>query len=165
MRCVVATCSPFCGCSFHAAIFTAAAAVAVEDVPADRHQSRFRRPLQAGAGGACRQIEILARATPKRDYYCQSWRGNRLFELGLSDVGLALCAASSKSDQALIAGICAVHGRDGFLAAWLKAHGLDWAADLIPDLTNLAIDAEGASPASGVVEDTEPALKEEEITS
>ena len=28
-----------------------------------------------------RQIEILARATPKRDYYCQSRRGNRLFEL------------------------------------------------------------------------------------
>ena len=31
-----------------------------------------------------RQIEILSRATPKRDYYCQSRRGNRLFELGLS---------------------------------------------------------------------------------
>ena len=30
-----------------------------------------------------RQIEIIARATPKRDYYCQSRRGNRLFELGL----------------------------------------------------------------------------------
>ena len=29
-----------------------------------------------------RQIEILARAIPKRDYYCQSRRGNRLFELG-----------------------------------------------------------------------------------
>jgi hypothetical protein len=36
---------------------------------------------------------------PKRDYYCQSRRGNRLFELGLSDVALALCAASSKTDQ------------------------------------------------------------------
>ncbi|MDX2307097.1 MAG: conjugal transfer protein TrbE, partial [Hyphomicrobium sp.] len=41
-----------------------------------------------------RQIEILSRATPKRDYYCQSRRGNRLFELGLSEVALALCAAS-----------------------------------------------------------------------
>lgn len=111
-----------------------------------------------------RQIEILARATPKRDYYCQSRRGNRLFELGLSDVGLALCAASSKSDQALIAEICAGQGRDGFLAAWLKAHGLDWAADLIPDLTNLAIDAEGASPATAVVEDADIDLEEEEVT-
>ncbi|REF73593.1 conjugal transfer protein TrbE [Paracoccus versutus] len=90
-----------------------------------------------------RQIEILARATPKRDYYCQSRRGNRLFELGLSEVGLALCAASSKSDQALISNILAEHGRDGFLAAWLKARGVDWAGELIPDLTNLV--AEHAS--------------------
>ena len=49
-----------------------------------------------------RQIEILARATPKRDYYCQSRRGNRLFELGLGRVALAFTAASSKSDQAAI---------------------------------------------------------------
>ena len=44
-----------------------------------------------------RQIEILARATPKRDYYCQSRRGNRLFELGLGEVALAFTAASSKT--------------------------------------------------------------------
>ncbi len=79
-----------------------------------------------------RQIEILARAVPKRDYYCQSRRGNRLFELGLSEVGLALCAASSKSDQTLIANLVAEHGRDGFLAAWLRARDVGWAADLIP---------------------------------
>jgi len=79
-----------------------------------------------------RQIEILARATPKRDYYCQSRRGNRLFELGLSEVGLALCAASSKSDQTLIANLVAEHGRAGFLAAWLVARDATWAVDLIP---------------------------------
>ncbi|HLP68739.1 MAG TPA: conjugal transfer protein TrbE [Rhizobium sp.] len=79
-----------------------------------------------------RQIEILAGATPKRDYYCQSRRGNRLFELGLSEVGLALCAASSKSDQTLIANLVAEHGRDGFLAAWLRARDAGWAVDLIP---------------------------------
>ena len=84
-----------------------------------------------------RQIEILARATPKRDYYCQSRRGNRLFELGLSEVGLALCAASSKSDQTEIARIHAEHGRAGFLSAWLRHRGVEWAAELIPTLTNL----------------------------
>ncbi|QTL03242.1 conjugal transfer protein TrbE [Aquabacter sp. L1I39] len=84
-----------------------------------------------------RQIEILARATPKRDYYCQSRRGNRLFELGLSEVALALCAASSKADQQAIGRILAEHGRDGFLDAWLRHRGLGWAADLIPNLTNL----------------------------
>ena len=81
-----------------------------------------------------RQIDILARATPKRDYYCQSRRGNRLFELGLSDVALALCAASAKSDQPSITALHAEYRSDGFLAAWLRHRGLGWAADLVPDL-------------------------------
>jgi type IV secretion/conjugal transfer VirB4 family ATPase len=78
-----------------------------------------------------RQIEILARAIPKRDYYCQSRRGNRLFELGLGEVALAFTAASSKTDQAAIADVLAAHGRAGFAAAWLARKGLDWAAQLL----------------------------------
>ena len=81
-----------------------------------------------------RQIEILARATPKRDYYCQSRRGNRLFELGLEEFALAFTAASSKSDQAMMERVLAEHGRDGFVTGWLAARGLGWAADLIPGL-------------------------------
>lgn len=79
-----------------------------------------------------RQIEILSRATPKRDYYCQSRRGNRLFELGLGDVALAFTAASSKADQIQIGEILAAHGRDGFAAAWLRHRRLEWAAELLP---------------------------------
>jgi len=78
-----------------------------------------------------RQIEILARATPKHDYYCQSRRGNRLFELGLGDATLAFAAASSKSDQTAIAQLMAEHGQAGFAAAWLRRKGADWAADLL----------------------------------
>jgi type IV secretion system protein TrbE len=81
-----------------------------------------------------RQIEILARATPKRDYYCQSRRGNRLFELGLEEFALAFTAASSTSDQAMIERVLAEHGRDDFVTGWLAARGLGWAADLIPGL-------------------------------
>jgi type IV secretion system protein VirB4 len=80
-----------------------------------------------------RQTEILARATPKRDYYCQSRRGNRLFELGLSEIALAFCAASSKTDQTAIAETLAAYGRAGFARAWLLRRGLDWAAELLPD--------------------------------
>ena len=36
-----------------------------------------------------------------------------------------------------IEAILAEHGRDGFLSAWLRARDVGWAADLIPDLTNL----------------------------
>lgn len=86
-----------------------------------------------------RQIEIIARATPKRDYCCQSRRGNRLFELGLGPVALAFCAASSKADHAAIERILAEHGRDAFTSAWLADRDLAWAADLIPDLTNLEL--------------------------
>ncbi|WP_376705506.1 conjugal transfer protein TrbE [Mesorhizobium sp. ISC25] len=84
-----------------------------------------------------RQIEIIARAIPKRDYYCQSRRGNRLFELGLGPIALALCATSSKSDQVAIDRIIAEAGRDHFLEAWLAERGLSWAAGLIPGLTNV----------------------------
>ncbi len=81
-----------------------------------------------------RQIEILSRATPKRDYYCQSARGNRLFELGLGEVALAFTAASSKSDQRAITEILETAGRDGFAPAWLRHRGLGWAADLLDGL-------------------------------
>jgi type IV secretory pathway VirB4 component len=78
-----------------------------------------------------RQIEILSRATPKRDYYCQSRCGNRLFELGLSEVALAFTAASSKTDQTAIADTLTENGAEGFAAAWLRRKGLDWAATLL----------------------------------
>jgi type IV secretion system protein VirB4 len=81
-----------------------------------------------------RQIEILSRATPKRDYYCQSRRGNRLFELGLGDIALAFAAASSKTDQLRIAELVAAHGPSQFAAAWLRHRGLAWAADLLGNL-------------------------------
>ncbi|MFZ5702980.1 MAG: conjugal transfer protein TrbE [Pseudomonadota bacterium] len=80
-----------------------------------------------------RQIEILSRATPKRDYYCQSRRGNRLFELGLGEVALAFTAASAKTDQLAIAELTEAHGAAGFAASWLSHRGLDWAAALLPN--------------------------------
>jgi type IV secretion/conjugal transfer VirB4 family ATPase len=81
-----------------------------------------------------RQIEIIASATPKRDYYCQSALGNRLFDLGLGPIALAFAAASSRSDLNAISALVERHGTDGFAAAWLRHRGLGWAADLLtPD--------------------------------
>jgi type IV secretion system protein VirB4 len=81
-----------------------------------------------------RQIEILSRATPKRDYYCQSRHGNRLFELGLGEVALALTAIS-KADHPRIDAVLAASPAEPFAAAWLRAQGLPWAADLINTLS------------------------------
>ncbi|MGK6317765.1 conjugal transfer protein TrbE [Neorhizobium sp. DT-125] len=108
-----------------------------------------------------RQIEIVARAAPKRDYYCQSRRGNRLFELGLGQIALALCAASDKAAHALIDELLRHGARPHFLEAWLEANGLRWAADLVPDLTNV-IDQSAANDGGPVSAFPSP---EEEISS
>lgn len=91
-----------------------------------------------------RQIELIARATPKRHYYLQSRRGNRLFELALGPVALALCGASDPATQTLIDDLLADHGSEAFPAAFLRARGLTWAADLLGDFPG-AVDA-GTDP-------------------
>jgi type IV secretion/conjugal transfer VirB4 family ATPase len=78
-----------------------------------------------------RQIELVSRAVPKRQYYLQSRRGNRLFELGLGPIALAFCGASSPADQALIESIRSSGEPGAFTANFLKARGLDWAAHLL----------------------------------
>jgi type IV secretion system protein VirB4 len=73
-----------------------------------------------------RQIDLIATAIPKRHYYLQSAAGNRLFELGLGPATVALCGSSAPATLKLIETI----SRDGghFAAAFLAAHGLEWAA-------------------------------------
>ncbi len=88
------------------------------------------RPIYEGFGLNARQIEMVARATPKRDYYVQSRQGNRLFDLGLGPVALAFVAAGTPRDHAAIDRVLAEHGAGGFARAWLTGRGLDWAADL-----------------------------------
>jgi len=82
-----------------------------------------------------RQIQMLAVAQPKRQYYYQSTLGNRLFELTLGPLGLAYCASTNKEDQNLAKNILAEHGREGFNAAWLTHKGLPWAIDTLESLS------------------------------
>jgi type IV secretion system protein TrbE len=77
-----------------------------------------------------RQVELVARAVPKRQYYLQSRRGNRLFELGLGPIALAFCGASSPADQLLIDRVMA-EGQSNFARRFLTARGLNWAAALL----------------------------------
>ena len=100
-------------------------------LPNDRALEPQARSVYERFGLNSRQVEILGLATPKRDYYAQSARGNRLFELGLGPVALALCGASSPEDQKLIDRVVAEAPPDGFADAFLRARGLDWAADVL----------------------------------
>lgn len=100
-------------------------------LPNDRAREPQARAVYERFGLNERQIEILSVAAPKRDYYAQTARGNRLFELGLGPVALALCGASSPDDQKLI-DHCMQDGHvSGFATQFLTAKGLAWAADLI----------------------------------
>jgi type IV secretion system protein VirB4 len=96
-----------------------------------RAEEPSQRAAYEGFGLNARQVELIARATPKRDYYVQTPDGNRLFDLDLGPVALAFCAAGSKADQKLISEILGSVGPEGFAPAWLAARGLHWAADLI----------------------------------
>jgi len=102
-------------------------------LPNDRAVEPQGRAAYERFGLNGRQIELIARATPKRHYYLQSRRGNRLFELGLGPVALALCGASSSDDQTLIDRLAAEPAP--FLDAWLSAKGLSWAVDLMTENT------------------------------
>ena len=90
------------------------------------------RTIYEGFGLNSRQIEIVAIAEPKRDYYYQSRLGNRLFDLDLGPATLAFAGASTPQDQRDIDRVLLNAGTPGFAGAWLRHSGLDWAADLMP---------------------------------
>ncbi|BCB72843.1 conjugal transfer protein TrbE [Vreelandella aquamarina] len=90
------------------------------------------RTIYEGFGLNSRQIEIVATAQPKRDYYYQSRLGNRLFDLDLGAVALAFAGASTPQDQRAIDRVLLDAGEPGFAGAWLRHRGLDWGADLLP---------------------------------
>ncbi len=102
-------------------------------LPNDRAIEPQSREIYERFGLNDRQIELVSRATPKRQYYLQSARGNRLFELGLGPVALALCGASDPATQSRIDAMIAEGGQADFAARFLVDAGLDWAADLLPE--------------------------------
>ncbi|MEQ1523416.1 MAG: conjugal transfer protein TrbE, partial [Aestuariivirga sp.] len=100
-------------------------------LPNDRAIEPQIRDIYERFGLNPRQIEIISRATPKQDYYAQTARGNRLFELDLGPLALAICGASTPQDQKLIDALLAEHGAEGFPVACLAAKGFTEEAGMI----------------------------------
>ena len=115
-------------------------------LPNPRAFEQVSRTAYEGFGLNARQIEIIASATPKRDYYFQSPEGNRLFDLRLGPAALAFCGASSPETQALIDRVLKQHGAEEFAAHFLRAKGLDWAADLVANALSPLPESKGAVP-------------------
>ncbi len=70
-----------------------------------------------------RQIEILATAIPKQQYYCVSEAGRRLYELALGPLALAFIGATDKESIATIQQLEAKHG-PRWVDQWLASRGL-----------------------------------------
>lgn len=82
-----------------------------------------------------RQIELLARATPRRDYYCDTPAGSRFFQLGLSPGALAVYRLAGPEARRKVAELRRIHG-ERWLSAYLEEEGETDLADLIASYTS-----------------------------
>ncbi|MDP9150099.1 MAG: conjugal transfer protein TrbE, partial [Myxococcota bacterium] len=74
------------------------------------------------------EIEILAKAQKKRDYYYRSVKGRRLFQLGLGPTALAFVGASTEADQRFLDEMVSTRPPGEYAAALLERRGVAWAA-------------------------------------
>jgi type IV secretion system protein TrbE len=85
------------------------------------------RELYQKFGLTDRQIDIIAEAAPKRDYYYVSPLGRRLFQFALGPAALAFVGAGSKDDVLTARRMIAEYG-EHWRVEWLRSRGLgEWA--------------------------------------
>jgi|CXWL01.1.fsa_nt_gi type IV secretion system protein VirB4 len=78
------------------------------------------------------EIELIATAQRKRDYYYASPKGRRVFDLALGPVALAFCAASDPASRALITQLEKANTpRTKFWKLLLAARRLDWVLEAL----------------------------------
>lgn len=82
-------------------------------------QQEIQSELYRSMGLNARQLEIVATATPKREYYIMSPEGNRLISLALGRTALAFVGASDKESINRIKKLEATHGEQ-WPEKWLK---------------------------------------------
>lgn len=91
-------------------------------------QTEAVRPLYEEIGLNARQIEIVSRMTPKRQYLHLHPDGRRVFELGLTAEELAFVGVSDRDSLRRIGELRATDP-DTWPAAWLRERGLIAAAE------------------------------------
>ena len=71
-----------------------------------------------------RQIDILASAVPKRQYYYVSEQGRRLYDLAIGPLALSFVGATDKDSISKIKNLEAKFGKD-WVGEWLSSRGLN----------------------------------------
>lgn len=73
-----------------------------------------------------RQIDIIASAVPKQQYYYVSEQGRRIYELALGPLALSFVGATDKESIAAIKALETKHG-DAWVSEWLTSRGVSLA--------------------------------------
>ena len=101
-----------------------------------RRGIRRRKTFYESIGLNEREIEIVQKRIPKRQYYVVSPIGRRLIALGLGGVALSFVGVSSREERQLAEDIMDQYG-ETWPIQWLRMRGLeDWAAFLQHDLNS-----------------------------
>jgi type IV secretion system protein VirB4 len=77
------------------------------------------KKMYEACGLNSRQIQIIAEATPKKEYYYTSEHGSRSYDLDLGPVSLAYCAVG-KADQIKAKQLVDEYGAETFAKHWRK---------------------------------------------
>jgi type IV secretion system protein VirB4 len=97
-------------------------------LPNPEAQAEHVRRLYQSMGLNSRQIDMLATAIPKRQYYYTSPLGRRLISLGLGPVALSFAGMAGRDAMTTANTLATNHGA-AWPAEWLRARGLIEAAD------------------------------------
>ena len=96
-------------------------------LPNPEAETQMVAPLYRSIGLNDTQIQNLALARPKRDYYVMSSEGLRMFDLGLGAVTLAFVGVAGKEQADQIRALKREHGAE-WVPHWLALRGVrqDW---------------------------------------
>jgi type IV secretion system protein TrbE len=96
-------------------------------LPSPEARNPQTRELYAKFGLTNRQMDLIAEATPKRDYLYMSPLGKRVFQFALGAAALAFIGAGGRADLFAARRMIAEHGHR-WPVEWLREHGLEeWA--------------------------------------
>jgi hypothetical protein len=89
------------------------------------------------------EIDILAKAQKKRDYYYRSVKGRRLFQLGLGPAALAFVGASSETDQRFLDEMIRSRQPRDYASAMLERRGVAVPMNLEADPVETVFEGDG----------------------
>jgi type IV secretion system protein VirB4 len=89
------------------------------------------------------EIDILAKAQKKRDYYYRSVKGRRLFQLGLGPAALAFVGASSETDQRFLDEMIRSRPPRDYASAMLERRGVAVPMTLEADTVETGFEGDG----------------------